>query len=254
MNGLRVAFGFLTVLPVPGGRWEPARAVAWYPVVGVVLGAAAGASAFAAFEIAAPPLAATLTIAVWVVLTGGLHLDGLADTADAAFAPMDRERRLAILRDVHHGTFATVAVALVLLLKFGALAAMDGRTAAAAVALSIVAPRAALPLVMRTFPRGRDSGLGATSRPGATPIAVIAGAATALAAGTVTFGVAGAGMAVGTTVLGLSIAAWLRARFGGLTGDCYGAIVECAEAAALIAASMLVTNGHAAAFPAGRWL
>lgn len=251
---MRVAFGFLTVLPVPGGRWEPARAVAWYPIVGVVLGAVAGTGAFAAFEIAAPPLAAAVTIAVWVVLTGGLHLDGLADTADAAFAPVDHERRLAILRDVHHGTFATVAVALILLLKFGALTTFDGRTAAAAVALAIIAPRAALPLVMRVFPRGRDSGFGAGSRPGATRRAAATGAAIALTAGAVTFGVAGAAIVVGVTALGLAIAVWLRARFGGLTGDCYGAIVECTEAAALIAASMLVTNGHAAAFPAGRWL
>lgn len=253
MTGLRIALGFLTLIPVPATKWEPARAVVWYPVVGGILAVLAGMVAFAAYHLAAPPLASALTLAVWVVLTGGLHLDGLADSADAAFASVDRARRLEILRDVHHGTFALLAIALVLLLKFGALATLDARGAAAAVALSIVTGRAWLPLVMRAFPAARPSGLGVDSRGGASRIALGGGAIVCVAAGAVAFGVAGIGVALGGGATAAAVAAWLASRFGGLTGDAYGAVVECTEVAVLAAASILVTNGHATAFPVGRW-
>lgn len=254
MNGLRVALGFLTILPVPGGAWQPAHAVAWYPFVGVMLAAATGAIALGMFELATPPLAAALTVAAWVTLTGGLHLDGLADSADAAFAQVSRERRLEILRDVHHGTFAMLAVGLVLLLKFSALASLDGRQAAAGVALASVAARAVLPLTMRVFPRARASGLGADSRAGATAAAVAVGAVAGLATGWVTFGLAGAAIAIGAAGVASVVAMWLSSRFGGLTGDTYGAVVECVETVALAAVSVLATNGHASAFPAGRFM
>lgn len=251
MTGLRSAIGFLTILPVPAGSWQPARAVAWYPAVGVGLAAAIGGFAYGAFAVAPPQLAAALAVAGWVVLTGGLHLDGLADTADAAFAQVSRERRLEILRDVHHGTFAILAVGLVLLVEFAALAGLEGRTAAAAAALAVVAGRTNLLLVMRTFPRARTSGMGAASRAGATGAAVVAGVFAGLAAGWVTLGWAGVGLAFGAVLFATGMAGWLVSRFGGLTGDTYGAIVECVETAVVLAASILMANGHAAAFPEG---
>src|SRR5262245_48439166 len=92
IEGARTAFGLLTVLPVGGSRWAPVRAVAWYPAVAVVLGALLAGAAAVSFEWLSPLLAAALVVALWAVLTGALHLDGLADTADAAFAPVSRER------------------------------------------------------------------------------------------------------------------------------------------------------------------
>lgn len=252
MTGLRVAIGFLTVLPVPHGAWQPAHAVAWYPLVGVALAAVAGPVAFGASEVASPPLAAAITIAAWVALTGGLHLDGLADSADGAFAQVSRERRLAILRDVHHGTFAMLAIGVVLLLKYGGLAALDARAAAAAVALAIVTARGSLPFVMRAFPGARPDGFGAESRAGATAGSVAFGLAVGILGGVITFGFTGVSVALGAGVVAWVLGKWLCARLGGLTGDTYGAVVESVETAVLAAVSILVTNGHATAFPAGR--
>jgi adenosylcobinamide-GDP ribazoletransferase len=251
IDGLRTAFGLLTVLPAGGNRWAPARAVAWYPLVGVVLAALLAGSAALLYHALSPLLAAALTVALWVLLTGALHFDGLADTADAAFAPVAPERRLDILRDVHHGTFALVAVVLVLALKVAALATFDGRAAAGAAVLAVVVGRAALLPVMRLFRPARSGGMGEASRTGAHSAAIGVAIAVAAAAALLAFGGQGLALAAGLFLLALASAAWLSGRFGGLSGDCYGAIIEILEMFALVATSALVTNGHASAFPLG---
>ena len=133
----REAVRLLTVVPV-GSSAEPAApaaAVAWYAPVGLAMGGALALAAFVAWEAFPAMLAAVAVVACWAALTGMLHLDGLADTADAALAPVSRERRLVIARDVAHGTFAVVAVALVLAMKAAALAGMPRDAAAAMVLL-----------------------------------------------------------------------------------------------------------------------
>lgn len=250
MTGLHTAIAFLTVLPA--GRslaWEPSRAVAWYPVVALALAALAGVAAYLAAGWFPPLLAAVLIVAVLAVLTGALHLDGLADTADAVLAPVPPERRLEILADVHHGTFALVAVTLVILLKVAALASLDRDAAAAAVFLAVVAARCLLPLAMLATSPARATGLGASTRAGATPAVASLGSLTALASGGLAFGWSGMACVAGLALLTLATAWWIAARLGGLTGDSYGALVELLEAAALVTAAGLVTNGHAGPFP-----
>lgn len=251
MNGLRTAVSFLTVLPAGEGAWQPARAVPWYPVVGGVL-AAVVACGVAVLDWAFPPLlAGTLGVGMWAVLTGALHLDGLADTADAAFAPVSRERRLEILADVHHGTFAVVGVALVLLIKVAALGSLEGRSAAAGAAFAIVVARGLLPLVMRAFAPARPGGMGAAAHAGATPAAVSIGVLVAVVVAAITFSWAGVIIVAGVAGGMLAAAAWLSARFGGLTGDCYGAIIEVGEVASLVTIAALASHGHLLGFALG---
>jgi len=246
MEPAREAMRLLTVIPVGSSAQPaaPASAVGWYAPVGLLAGALLALAAFAAWEAFPPMLAAVAVAAAWAALTGMLHLDGLADTADAAFAPVSRERRLVIARDVAHGTFAVVAVALVLAIKGAALTGMPRDAAAAVVLFAPVSARAAAVAAMRTFPAARPEGMAAATRAGATPLAVvgamaIAAGAAFLALGPV--GVASAGIAVAS---GMAAAAWIAGRMGGLTGDGYGAVIELTEAAALCATAAFLANGH----------
>lgn len=253
MNGLRGALGLLTVLPA-GGGYHPRAAVAWFAPVGLLIGVLLAGVAAGAFELWAPPATAAVVVAVWVILTGALHLDGAADTADAAFAPVARVRRLEILRDVHHGTFAVAAVAVILLLKFGALA---GLGAAEAAALALLAPpiaRAALPAAIRLFAQARSEGMGASAEAGASGTAIAAALAIAGVAATAALGWQGLAVAGGTLAAMLVLAAWLASRFGGLTGDTYGALVEIGEVTLLLAGSALLVRGWAEPFPVEGWL
>ena len=126
MEPFWAALRFLTVLPVPRGVSAApevtGRSLLAYPLVGLVMGVglvlAAGSTAWTA-----PPLQAALVVAVWAVLSGALHLDGLADSADAFLGGHgDANRTLSIMKDPRSGPAGVVAVTLVLLLKYAALA------------------------------------------------------------------------------------------------------------------------------------
>jgi len=115
---MRDAFALLTTLGRRRGRAGRlhAGALPWFPLVGAVLGAAAGLVWWAGNHVWPPAVAAAVTAAVGVALTGALHFDGLADAADGLLPHAERERRLTIMRDPGVGAFAVVAVALALLL------------------------------------------------------------------------------------------------------------------------------------------
>jgi len=120
-----VALGFLTILPTPSfAAATLGRSLAYFPLVGALLGALVAAFDLVAAAVLPRAVASVLDIAAFAVLSGGLHLDGLADTADGLFAPGDRAARLAVMRDSRAGAFAAAAVTLVLLLETVALSAI----------------------------------------------------------------------------------------------------------------------------------
>lgn len=253
MKGLLAAFGLLTTLPLPSTRPAclTATAVRWFAPVGVVLGGALALASAGAYWAWPGAAAAAVVVATWTLLTGALHLDGLADSADAVFASVSQERRLEILRDVHHGTFGIVTVGLVLLLKWSALATLAGREAAAAVIVACVVGRASLLPILGRFSSPRPGGMAATMRDGATPLATAASVVIALGVGLLCWGVAGVGIMAGVIVAALLVAVWLASRFGGISGDACGAIVETSEILALLTVSALVNHGWLHAFPYG---
>src|SRR5690606_38854476 len=112
VNGLAAAIQFLTVLPA-GRPATRESSGAWYALVGLLIGGLVAIVFAGAERVAGPTVGAAAAVVAGAVLTGALHLDGLADVADAAFAPVSKARRLEILRDVHHGTFGVVAIAAV---------------------------------------------------------------------------------------------------------------------------------------------
>ena len=238
---LKVALVFLTRLPVPIGGTvamrDLARTVHLWPVVGVAVGAAGGAAFWLAARLDLPPvLCACMALGVTIALTGALHEDGLADTADALGAGPDRERALAIMRDSRIGTFGAVALILTIVARLGVLTGLAHveRVAPALIAAAAVS-RAVLPVVMLTQPGARASGLAAavgTPEPFRVWLAVAMGIAVPVVVLPDALAVAGlVSAAVVATVTALA----LTRRFGGCTGDTLGAVQQAAEIAFLIA-------------------
>ena len=253
LDGLRFAFGTLSVLPVRVRRWdrEAARGgMLSAPVVGLVVGGcAAGLGLLLLLLGAGPLLAAVASVAVPAALTRGLHLDGLADTADGLGSGKPAEEALRIMKQSDIGPFGVLALVLVLLAQVAALAQLYAdswvRGATAAVTSAVVA-RLALTLAARTgVPAARPEGLGAAVAgvvpvPGA--VAVAAGCTFVAAAWGTALGPSGALRAAAAVLLSLATAELLlhrcTRRFGGITGDVFGALAETAATAALVVLSL----------------
>jgi len=235
MRNLRTAFGLLTTLPVGISEpWQPGdsgRAAFWYPVVGLAVGGLVWL-AWLGLNLIFPALvAAVLTLAVWVGLTGGLHLDGLADCCDGLTGSASRERRLEIMKDPHLGAFGVIGLFFVLTLK--------------ATALSLLVPSSGLSIVLAAtlgrwlllpaglLPQARPGGMGADFADGLTPGAIFI---TAILPTGLAFllGMQGwmavlAALFAAAAVLGLAYR-----RIGGVTGDVFGMLVEVTETAVLL--------------------
>lgn len=241
MSGLRpflIALQFLTRLPVrlesPPDGAALGRSLLFYPLVGLGLGLTLAMLAELLAETGGW-LPAAIVLTVWVVLTGALHLDGLADSADAWAGGLgDQERTLAIMKDPRSGPVAVVVVVLVLLLKIAALEQVIARQDWTALALAPVLGRAAPLLLFLTTPYVRPGGLGselAQHLPRRGGMAVLSAT------------LAGALVAAGPRGLWPFLAAgalffWLRLsmirRIGGTTGDTAGATIELTECAILV--------------------
>ena len=236
MRALLVALGFLTRIPVPsavfGDARAQARSLAWYPAVGLLLGALLASLAWLLRD-AAPLLRAALVLLAWLVLTGALHLDGLADSADAWVGGMgDRARTLAIMKDPASGPMGVTAIVAVLLLKFAALASLPARAWPLLVLVPLLARAAAVGLFLTT-PYVRPGGLGAHLQR-APRVACVLAIVASLACCVPARGRGAWMLLAALLVFALARRACLR-RLGGCTGDTAGALIELTEAALLVA-------------------
>ncbi len=251
MDGFFLAFGFLTVLPMPFVAARPGgigRAAVWFPVVGLVVGALLAAVAWGSLLLWHDRgIAAALVLIASLLLTGGLHLDGFMDTADAFFSHKDRERMLEIMKDSRSGALGVASGVVLLIAKFAAISALLGHSGRLPLVLLAVAPvlgRAAMVFALG-FPNARPGGLGASFASEVRPWQreLSSGLAVLLTVGVVQRGGLWWGgpvlFAVTAAVALLSVLYWKR-RLGGLTGDIYGAINECVELAVLLAAVALL--------------
>jgi adenosylcobinamide-GDP ribazoletransferase len=251
----RVALSLFTVIPAGvGGELDEAaaaRAVFWLPVLGAGLGlAGAGVLVFvAAGELSAERqfLGAALAMGLLAVATGGLHLDGLADTADGLGSRRPADQALEIMRRSDAGPLGVATLVLVLLVQVSALASLPhgwagpGWTGASGLVLAAVTSRVAVVLATGS-PSARPSGFGAlvagrTSAAGRVASAVALLAAV-IAAGLALGGAVAAARGAGAAAAGLAVAAlvcWAaRRRLGGMTGDVFGAIIELSTATVLV--------------------
>ncbi|MBC3419305.1 adenosylcobinamide-GDP ribazoletransferase [Pseudomonas wayambapalatensis] len=238
-----IALQFLSSLPVSlPGMPEPrqmGRSLLFYPAVGLLFGLLLWAAS-ALLLGAAAPLQAALLLTLWVLLSGALHLDGLADSADAWLGGFgDRERTLQIMKDPRSGPIAVVTLVLVLLLKFCALWVLVERGAGAWLVLAPVVGRAAMLGLFLCTPYVRAGGLGSA----------LAEHLPRRAAGWVLLG-----SALGCLVLGGWLGLWLLLvaalvfaflrrqmcrRLGGTTGDTAGALLELLELTVVLGLALL---------------
>ncbi|MFJ9738200.1 adenosylcobinamide-GDP ribazoletransferase [Streptomyces sp. NPDC101166] len=249
-DGLRFAFGTLTVLPVRVTRWDRSAArggMTAAPAVGLVVGGcAAGLGLLALLAGTGPLLAAVASAAVPAVLTRGLHLDGLADTADGLGSGRPAEDALRIMKQSDIGPFGVLTLVFTLLAQVAALTRLYDASwtrGATAAVVSAVAARLALTLAARTgVPAARPEGLGATvaeAVPARRAVALTAVCVAAAAAGGALTGPYDAVRAALAVVLAVASAELLLRhsvrRFGGVTGDVFGAVAETAATTSLIA-------------------
>lgn len=234
-----IALQFLSSLPVrlPGmpEPWQMGRSLLFYPLVGGLFGVVLiGLSHL--FGGAPVMLQAALLLSAWVLLSGGLHLDGLADSADAWLGGFgDRERTLTIMKDPRSGPIAVVTLVLVLLLKFTAILALIDQQQVLGLLLAPLIGRSALLGLFLTTPYVRAGGLGQAladhlPRKAGWQVLALVSVVCLLLAGF-----------DGLRVLVVSVAGfyWLRhmmlRRLGGTTGDTAGALLELLEVAILLA-------------------
>ncbi|MHB9099982.1 MAG: adenosylcobinamide-GDP ribazoletransferase [Sulfuricella sp.] len=241
MKAFLLALQFLTCLPVSlRSGPNPAdwgRSALAYPVIGLLIGLLlAGLQRLGGH--ADPLLQAALLTATWALITGGLHLDGLADSADAWVGGHgDRERTLAIMKDPRSGPAAVSTVVLTLLLKFAALAMLAKAGAWPALLLAPVLGRSALVALLLSTPYVRPGGMGAAIS-AHLPRAAAVLALLLVAAGGLLAGKAGA-LALAAAVAAWLVLRWMMTRrLGGMTGDTLGAAVELTEVAVLVALAL----------------
>ena len=263
MRALRLAVSLLTVLPVGARTARPDRATAGRamlaaPLVGLLLAVLVGVPSGLLRALGLAPLpVAVAAVAALAWLTRGLHLDGLADTADGLGAGPDPVRALAVMRQSDIGPFGVVTVVLVLLVQVTAGAQLAAAGAGSVALLAVVVGRAGLPLSCRRgVPAARPDGLGAlvagTVRT-APAVAAVAGCVVLSVAVALLDARAGTRPASDARVVTAVVAATLlallggqlllrrcRRRVGGVTGDVLGAVVELTTAAYLLAAAALV--------------
>lgn len=232
-----MAVSFLTTFPARRLEFRadaPAMAAPWYTVVGLLLGVVLAIAYWAAAAWLPAAVAAVLVVALWAGLTGGLHLDGLADCGDGLLSTAIPERRLEIMRDPRVGSFGAVALVLLLLLKAVTL----GNAHAPMLAL-LLAPTWArwLLLFAARQPAARPGGMGEALTRALTPTMVMRSAilpvAALLAVGWWEWrAFAGALLAA---LAAFAVVLLARQRIGGVTGDVFGAVVEVSEVAMLLA-------------------
>jgi adenosylcobinamide-GDP ribazoletransferase len=227
---MRRALAFLT--PFGGAAVPASGTLDWFPVVGAVIGLAVGGVWWVAARAWPPAAAAGVVILSDVVLTGYLHLDGLADAADGLLPPMPRERRLEVMADPAVGAFGAVTLFVVLLLRFGAFAS----TVAAPLVVGALwcGSRTAMAVVARSVHYARPGGLATAflegGGDGTSPPRRAAAVVPGVLGGLLTLGMAVVGRgvhgvaAVGAEAVGIAVVVvFARRRIGGYTGDVLGA-------------------------------
>jgi adenosylcobinamide-GDP ribazoletransferase len=237
-SDLLSAFALLSRLPLPNHRATGAASAWAWPVVGAVLGALGAALASGALWLGVTPgVTAVLILALGAMLTGGLHEDGLSDTADGLYGGWARERRLEIMKDSRVGSYGVLALVLVTLARWSALTAVlvhgqNGGGHWEALVVTGALSRAPMALVMALLPNARGSGLShATGQP--SPATALIALALAVALAVTLTGWTAIALLFATLAVTLWLAFTALRRIGGQTGDILGATQQLAEVACL---------------------
>jgi len=243
--GLISALGFLTRIPVGRRALETkslARAVAYFPLVGLLLGFIIAGADYGMRLVFPELLSSAMVVALLMLFTGALHFEGFVDSCDGLFGGHSRERRLEIMRRKNVGAYAIAGGALLLLLKCAAISSLPADAGRFWVlALFPCMSRWGMALAVGLFPYARQEGLGTAFRHSSPIQIAIAGIIALMAAGLLG-STAGLILFSVATVLALLLGYGICRMLGGLTGDTYGAINESIEVALLLVAAGILPS------------
>ena len=230
---------FLTRIPVPGGLAlsypSLSNASRFFPVIGSLVGVIGAIVLAAADQLGLPQgVSALLAVAAMVMVTGGLHEDGLSDTADGLGGGSNKDRRLEIMKDSRVGAFGVIALVLIIGLKWASLAALSIGPAALALFAGAVISRGTLPLFMRYLPLAKDDGLSADAgRPGFSQVALSLAITLVVAFIGLGFWLT-IGVAIVVALVTGAMSFWVKVKIGGQTGDVLGALQQLGEISVIL--------------------
>jgi adenosylcobinamide-GDP ribazoletransferase len=246
ISGLFVALSFFWRIPLPAALQPDADratrlndAAVWFPVAGIVIAAAPALLYWVASGLLPSPVAAGIAIGCGVLITGGLHEDGLADCADGLGGSTDRQRALEIMRDSRIGVFGVAVLVFSIMLRWLALASLPPAAGAMALVIAYSSGRGSIATALAFSTYGRSQGAGTVVSRGITQREWAAVMAVSLAIGLLAGGMAG----LGAAGAGLAVAAIcllrFEARIGAYTGDTLGAMEQAGEMAAFVVLAAL---------------
>lgn len=236
----RVAVAFLTRVPVRhGDEIAMGRIARWFPVVGAGVGLFSAAVLASSREILSNQVSAVLAVMAGVLVTGGFHHDGLADSADGLVGGWTPEQRLQILKDSRHGTYGVLALVLQVVLQVSVIADLDTRQAVCAVVLMHCLGRAAAVSVMHAG-KGITEGLGANYVAGVTKLDMSIALGLGVVFGVVVAGWQGLVPFVVALVVARLAVSYAVAKIGGIVGDVLGGVEQVGESAVLLTVMSIV--------------
>lgn len=244
--GFWVALQFLTIIPSPFRRRPEPRQVAaslsYFPVVAIIIGGLVFLANWGLSEAFSPYVSAALTLAIWVLLSGALHLDGLVDSCDG-LAGNTPARRLRIMADSRVGAYGIIGVCIVLLIKYAALVSLPETWRLETLLLVPMMGVWAMVFALFLFPYVRKEGLGRHFKQGANGwrFALVTLLTLAAAVGLAWW--SGAIMMAISGLITLGMGYFFKFRLRGLTGDVYGAIKEVSEAIVLALFPVILNLG-----------
>jgi adenosylcobinamide-GDP ribazoletransferase len=234
MKSLFAALSFLSILPVPqswaGDGGSLSKSVKFFPLVGLLIGAIVAGVAWVLGFWLGQGVVGAVSVVLIVVMTRGLHLDGLADTADGFWSVSDRQRTLEIMKDSFIGAMGVIAIACVLLLKFACVSDLGDGVLWRGILLMVLSGRCMMTLPISLFPYARkEGGLGKLFYETRTAFNAIWAIVFVLAAGWFLAGLAGIAAAVAAVVVTMAFGCYCKWKIGGVTGDTIGATCEITE-------------------------
>ena len=240
LRNLRLAIGFLTILPVASGyTGNMGRARVYFPIVGLALGGAMTALDFGARQVLPLPVVGALLLVALVVMTRAIHTEGFLDACDGLLGGLSQKRRLEILRDTHVGAFAVTGAVALLLTKWTLLSGVPDGARAGLLAAFPCLSRFGMLSTMEAFRYVRAEGTGTAFQTGTSRWQIVFGLVTAAAAGFLLLGYAGLMMLGAAVAVSLAFGWWASRLLGGMTGDTYGAANEVAEVVVLLLGTAL---------------
>ena len=240
LRSLRLAFGFLTILPLSPGYTRAMGPVrAYFPVVGLALGGTLAALDLAIGHVLSPPVVGALLLASLLVMTRAIHTEGFLDACDGLLGGFSQKRRLEILRDTHVGAFAVIGAVALLLTKWALLSGTPDAIRTGLLAAFPCLSRFGMLSTMEAFRYVRAEGTGTAFQTGTSRWQIVFGLVTAAAAGFLLLGYAGLMMLGAAVAVSLAFGWWASRLLGGMTDDTYGAANEVAEVVVLLLGTAL---------------